>query len=326
MADSAIPGVLFIAGAGRSGTTLLDRLIGGSPGAWSLGEVNDIWADGFRDNGFCGCGERFLACPFWSEVSVRAFGPSGPDTARALRLKARLRRLRDAPGLRFGRLRPDEQGRTLAAYGELLRPLYAAARAVSGAALLVDSSKYAFHGAVLAAIGGLDVRTVHLVRDSRAVAFSWSRVRANPAPGAARRAMPRRGPAGSARLWAANTLAAELLAPRPKLTLRYEDLAHDAQKVLARVRVFAGLPAASGDELIRPNHIVSGNPMRFAHGPVTVRLDDEWRDAMPRGARTVVTAMTWPWLLRYGYLRERRDSPSPAQSGRGPGGGGAPAA
>ena len=43
--------------------------------------------------------------------------------------------------------------------------------------------------------------------------------------------------------------------------------------------------------------------MRFAHGRQRVRVDDAWRNGMARPTRRAVTAVTWPLLLTYGYLR-----------------------
>ncbi len=53
-------------------------------------------------------------------------------------------------------------------------------------------------------------------------------------------------------------------------------------------------------------HSIRGNPMRFAHGRQQVRVDDAWRTGMAKPARRLVTAVTWPLLLRYGYLRAER--------------------
>jgi hypothetical protein len=50
-------------------------------------------------------------------------------------------------------------------------------------------------------------------------------------------------------------------------------------------------------------HTASGNPMRFTTGPVPIRLDDKWRSAMLPSNRRTVTALTFPLLQRYGYLR-----------------------
>jgi hypothetical protein len=54
------------------------------------------------------------------------------------------------------------------------------------------------------------------------------------------------------------------------------------------------------------HHSVGGNPMRFSQGTVDVRLDDGWRDALPRRDRRIVTLLTLPLLAAYGYLHRRR--------------------
>src|SRR6476469_754930 len=54
--------VLFIAGWGRSGSTLLDRMLGQVPGVFSAGELRDIWDRGVREDRLCGCGQPFHEC------------------------------------------------------------------------------------------------------------------------------------------------------------------------------------------------------------------------------------------------------------------------
>src|SRR5690349_2184383 len=66
--------VLFIAGAARSGSTLLDRVIGMHEGFCSSGELTFIWQRSYRENQLCGCGVPFHECEFWREVSDTAFG------------------------------------------------------------------------------------------------------------------------------------------------------------------------------------------------------------------------------------------------------------
>ena len=62
--------VLYLGGIGRSGSTLLERMLGQIPGTCSLGEVVHLWARGIRDNERCGCGDTFHACPFWTSVGA----------------------------------------------------------------------------------------------------------------------------------------------------------------------------------------------------------------------------------------------------------------
>src|SRR5690348_2086573 len=60
--------ILFIGGCGRSGSTLLNRLIGNTPGFTSCGEVGKLWFA--VDNGFsCTCGEQVPTCSFWGPIA-----------------------------------------------------------------------------------------------------------------------------------------------------------------------------------------------------------------------------------------------------------------
>ena len=66
--------VLYVGGWGRSGSTLLDRMLGQVPKVISVGEVREIFQRGCVENRLCGCGVHFLDCSFWSAVGDRAFG------------------------------------------------------------------------------------------------------------------------------------------------------------------------------------------------------------------------------------------------------------
>ncbi|HMB70712.1 MAG TPA: sulfotransferase, partial [bacterium] len=66
--------VLYIAGNGRSGSTLLDVILGQIPGFFPVGEVRNVWDYGVVENRPCGCGEAFHDCPFWSRILSGAYG------------------------------------------------------------------------------------------------------------------------------------------------------------------------------------------------------------------------------------------------------------
>ncbi len=54
-----------------------------------------------------------------------------------------------------------------------------------------------------------------------------------------------------------------------------------------------------------PFHSVGGNPVRFKRGGITLRVDDEWKTQMPFSHKLIVTAITLPLLIAYGYLGRR---------------------
>src|SRR5580765_943372 len=87
--------VLYIGGRHRSGTTLLELMLGQIPGFFAAGELRQIWERGVVERRRCGCERSFPECPFWTEVGAKAFGGwDGPEVTEALAL----RRALDRPG------------------------------------------------------------------------------------------------------------------------------------------------------------------------------------------------------------------------------------
>jgi uncharacterized protein YndB with AHSA1/START domain len=54
--------------------------------------------------------------------------------------------------------------------------------------------------------------------------------------------------------------------------------------------------------------MVSGNPSRFKTGNIDLRPDEEWKVKMRGADKNVVTALTAPLLLKYGYLGRKEPS------------------
>ena len=166
--------VLYIVGVGRSGSTLLERMLGAVPGSVNAGELNAIFSRVATQDQRCGCGEPFSACPFWQEVGDRAFGGWSSVTKRMASLQPRVVRQRFVPHLATG-LAGAQYRRELDEYLDAHHRLYRAISDVSGAEVVVDASKSTAQLFALRRIEGLDLRVINLVRDSRGVANSWSK-------------------------------------------------------------------------------------------------------------------------------------------------------
>ncbi|HEY7466153.1 MAG TPA: sulfotransferase, partial [Dehalococcoidia bacterium] len=132
-ADTQPIDVVFIAGAGRSGTTLLDRLLGSTPGAYSGGELDRVWGVLDQPERLCSCGRHPRACDFWTAVLEQAFGAVTPAMAGYVAaLHDRVTPIRDV--YRFWLpLQPGGRQRDLAEYVDALTQLYRALATVSRA-------------------------------------------------------------------------------------------------------------------------------------------------------------------------------------------------
>lgn len=309
-----MPTVVYLGGMSRSGSTLAERLLGELPGVCPAGEVVHMWSRGIVADEHCGCGEPFSACPFWRRVGEAGFGGwDNVDAGRIQALRRRVDRSRFIPLLaRPAVMRPAFR-RNLEEYLAYYRRLYTAIREVTGCVAVVDSSKHASLAFCLAR-SGLSVRIVHLVRDPRGVAHSWSRrVSRDVVAGTYMRTQP---PAKTALQWASQNTGLDLLAATgvPVLRVRYEDLVTAPHSVLHEIAAFAGLPTGGAlgflgcDDTSRwadlsVAHSVSGNRMRFTAGRVEIGKARTWPPALPLRRRLPVSALTIPWLARYGYLR-----------------------
>ncbi len=325
-----MPRVVFLGGLGRSGTTLLERMLGEVPGVCALGEVVHLWQRDLRDNESCGCGLPFADCAFWTAVGERAFGGwHNVDVDAVLALRDRVERTRHIPALAVSRLaRPRVHD--IRAYASYYTRVYRAAAEVTGASVIIDSSK---HSALAYCLrwSGLDLRVVHVVRDSRGVAYSWTKKVSRPETVVRRRPetapdgvsddppirstdsdeMTRYTPARSAMLWNAHNAAFGLLGRCgvPVQRIQYESLVGDPHATLTTITRFAGLdvniddlPFLTDDGVrLGSCHSAAGNPMRFVTGEIPLRHDDAWVAALPANQRRLVGAITAPMLSAYGY-------------------------
>ena len=305
------PRVVFIVGYGRSGSTLLDLMLGSAPGAVSAGELRNIWRRGFQQDQRCSCGASFSACPFWDAVVAQTFAEGIPDIEATLALR------RHANASRRVRRRvvdPDAATDSEQRYLAIWQRLYRAVGQVGGAGVVIDSSKEARHAFSFAASDDIDARYIHLIRDGRAAAFSRTRAKHRPEVHGGG-SMRVRNPFRSALRWRNVNNQIEWFARRvPRLVrLRYEDLMADPLGALRNTVAALGLDLEYPDGLMRgrevmlpPNHMVSGNPMRFQSGPVALREDTQWRQAMPLRHRLAVAILAGRLLRRYGYFDNQR--------------------
>jgi sulfotransferase family protein len=299
--------VVFLGGLGRSGTTLVERLLGELPGVCALGEVVHLWQRDLRNDERCGCGSRFSACVFWRRVGALAFGGwHNVDVDRVRHLRSVVERTRHIPRLATAVEAPEE----VHEYADYYTRVYAAAAEVSGARLVVDSSKHSALAHVLRWSTGLDLRVVHVVRDARGVAYSWTKKVDRPETDGAEQ-MTRYSPGRAALLWNAHNAAFGLLARRGVALrrIRYEEFLADPQAGLTGLAEFAGLPLGPddlsflqpGQADLRVGHSAAGNPMRFAVGRIPLQRDDAWVRSLPDRQRRLVGAVCAPLLRAYGY-------------------------
>lgn len=328
-AESAIPTVIYIAGSGRSGSTLLERVLGDMPGAVNVGELIDLFCRTAPRGERCGCGLAFAECPFWAGVGKRAFdGWEDSRLAAIHRLQTRVARQRHLPRLFALPLAGRGFRDDVAAYGASYRALYRAIADQAGASYVIDASKWPVQALALSR-AGIDIRVIHLVRDVRGVAYSLSKQHvARPHSVQGTDHMTHIVPAEAAARWVGIQTEAELLrrCGLRVTRVRYEDFVRRPRAAVDAALADLGLSTGPSDlahvtdghVVLGSSHGLSGNPSRFSHGEITLRPDEAWRDRMQQRDRVVVTAVGLPLLLRYRWRLSTRPRPGSTRVSQAP--------
>ena len=295
--------VLFIGGTGRNGSTLLGNLLGELPGSIHIGELRYLWDRGILKNWYCGCGSKFADCLFWQEV-VKKTGLT-ESQARNLALQ------RDSFPSRT-LLFPEAHRRASVAkmkkYIAALRSVYTTIFEITKCKIVVDSSKFPSHAYFLTQMEDFEVYIIHLVRDPRAVAYSWWKRSKTMGLKKKSEQMSRINPIISSLVWLEwNYIYQHIWGSSPRyLFLRYEDFVAKPLETVDKIVQWANISNTERDRMfidentvrLSRHHTVSGNPVRLTAGdikiiPSSYTLNTAWK--------ILVTTITFPLLVKYRY-------------------------
>jgi len=284
--------VLYIAGAGRSGTTLLARLLGEMEGFVNIGEAARYLFDvSLRAREFpCGCGSDLSSCPFWKD-KIKAIPP------KLVQQASDAVRIRRFPSLLMASGRsgvPEIYRPILAALAEMYRVIARETRCK----VIIDSSKNPANGLLASLIPGVELHVLHVVRNPHRVVASWAK----------RKGYLKAHPRGKviAWWWSFNLLSEALkLRARSYRLLRYEDFVREPAKSLRDIVTDVvgspqAMPFLNGIEAtVNLQHDVGGNPDKLGGGKIKI-ADPGESSAIPRN--WLVNLTTFPLLFRYQYL------------------------
>lgn len=303
--------IAYILGSGHSGSTLLAMLLGVQPEACTVGEMRVPSVDG--EQYLCSCGEPIRKCGFWKQVGEGMAKRGIPnfditdagmsihdvDSAYAHRLLKPLPRgavLETARSLALG-FSPAWQNH-LRNVHHRNKALVEVLREITGAKVVIDSSKIALHLKYLLQSPDLNIKVIYLVRDGRAVTTSMLGHNFNC--GTREQTI-----AGAALSWRKNNESAErVLADLPKsqwVHLQYEELCRRPLETVRSLCEFLGMDTSNivMDFRARQQHIL-GNEMRMKSGS-DIRLDERWRKALSKEDLDIFESVAGEANRKYGY-------------------------
>lgn len=302
--------VLNIAGASRSGSTILGNVLGEIKDFLFIGESLNIWTSVIRENKLCTCSKPFLECGFWNEIFDKAYGRmSNLDGSEMVNLvkEVILDKIKILyiflPG--FRKLFTSK----LCFFLDNLIMLFNALKSVTNCKVIIDTSKPLIYSFSLSLLEDVDFYLFHLVRDPRGVAYSNQKMKRVPHTSKIEY-MSKYSPLKSSLNWLIMNVLLEILGKQQKkyVVAFYEDFANNPKLFITQILKFL-----DEDEKLSPfvldhrikltvNHSLSTNPSGFNRGLQEIKLDNEWKEKMNTLDKIVATLITSPMLFRYGYI------------------------
>lgn len=288
------PKVIYLMGAGRSGSTILGVALGNCADVFYAGEL-DKW---LMRSGVPALGgaERLS---FWQEVRNRV---TGEDL-----FGFEIRSLERSSAL-FSIAKWRARRRLRRRYREVAEDLYRAIAEVAGARYVVDSSHYPLRARELQSLRGIELYLVFLVRDAQGVVASFDRSDV----------VERRFdvPTTNAYLWLTHlvSLCVYLRQPRRRrVLLRHEDLVANPDAVLRYLLDFVGSTAATPDfTSLRTGLPIQGNRLIRSDVVALARNADGSR----RNSR-LTRVLQLPWVAIFSRLAARApDGAAPNSASR----------
>lgn len=307
--EMARTSVIYVLGTAHGATSIFGRLLGVIEGATYAGELRRLWSKGFRPGRNCGCGKPHRDCEVWSKLLVPEatyLQPSLADIGRVQEEAAPSKHSWWHARRILRSTSPLSADTAKGRYLSILSDMYRAFGDVSGAHVVIDTSKNPGDAALLASAPDVSTYCVEIVRDPRGVVFSRRRRRAPSDP----RGFRPLDTIATAAFWTLSHFASAAVrrryGPERSLVVHYEQLVDAPDE---SVRAVARLVGVSP-----PNMELSpGTPvdLPIAHGPdgngrfratqLVLNLDDQWKEDLHPIDRSLTTVLAYPLLRRYGY-------------------------
>ena len=260
--------IIYIAGYSRSGSTILDILLGSHSNIFGTGELFYLFEDWLTGTRACTCGEIYKNCEFWKDLKL----PQEISLQQAKEIISNVENRKHITALENGKISPD----IIQKYSLIQSALYDYIFKTSGKDIIVDSSKssrdmagrfYALHKYT-----DYDVYVIHLVKNGLSVVESYVKKGRNWAlEGYVKndRFLAERSSLG---WFLANSITQNLGKKMPEnrfITIKYEDFVTQPESILQQTGKFLDVDLSEVISLIKneipfhPKHNVGGNRLRL---------------------------------------------------------------
>lgn len=269
--------IIYLLGAGRSGTTLMATVIGAHKDVLTIGEMHQF-LDHIVEGRFCSCGEHIEQCVFWKDILTKVDVNSGAQS-----FSNNVERHRNIPRLLI-------TGKTKKEYLRIHDTIFSIISETSKQSILLDSSKYIARYLLLRKSNKFNVKGIYVIRDVRGVIHSFKK-----------KVQTSRSPLSTVVYYCLINLFGQLVCWTDKnvLKVRYEDFVENPSHELSRIYKHIAVEANVEDQLNRSYeipHIMGGNRLK-SQQKITIKKDEAWKVKSSKFDRYFYYILTLPLML-----------------------------
>ena len=290
--------LIYIMGYGRSGSTLLDIVLGDNRHIVTTGALDNyhVWNN---KNLLCACGEKMRECSYWGQVCQET-----RFSENDIKLTKRMESI-----LSFFIFKSSKK---VNKYNNLNNKLLNPISVNFAKNTIVDSSKTTsdciYRPLMLSKFCDVNLKPIYLVRDPRAVVRSA--MKKHGSPEREKNDVPLVRFLRALISWNFTNFLTLIIAKTyfsNFLLIRYEDFCKDPINELHRVEKFAGVDLSNVIRKINQSdpidigHNIGGNRLRFSKSIISIQEDNSWKRHMPKSYHYIVTIFSFCLIKIFKY-------------------------
>jgi len=311
--------IVYIAGYGRSGSTLLARILGSHDNIVTVGELINFLNLIDCDDSVCSCGEKIQHCMFWSGI-IQKFRNDFSNISELVGIHERYESFSSFFSHIFERNACKKTGyrdSTQHLIGSIFQNL------PDNIHYIVDSSKTTwsrfFRPIALSKIGSQHVKVIHIVRDGRGC--MWSMIKGTDTGLLRGTGLNQHSSFPVFRTavhWPFANLGGHFFQAfnpsKDYCRIRYEDLVENPARICATLGEFLGVCFDQQVEMIlkggeiQPGHLIAGNRMR-SFKKIRIKADVEWKKQLKLRHQLLFLLLNWHMAIFYNYRLNRCKRP-----------------
>jgi hypothetical protein len=272
--------ILYLLGAGRSGTTLLATVLNNNVNINTVGELHHFY-NYLRVEDNCSCGQSLGKCPIWSKLLQTFPKYTKEELTSIIDNQIKNEHHNRILSLLFGRKASKE-------YLNHQKAIY---KGLDHKEWLLDSSKYLARYLSLKQVSEFNIKGIYVIRDIRGVIHSFSKNVQTP-----------KSPIKTVLYYILINFLSQIVCWLDKdvIKIKYEDFIEDPEKVLNKICDFLAINNkinyTSEEKIFEMPHIVGGNRLK-TNKTISIKKDLKWKSTISRPKQLVYYLLAFPLML-----------------------------